>query len=447
MNKQLEREALCNGVYFNNVTDSKFKHNRITVSLLTDLNAQTAADNAVVPYILRKGSAACPDFTKLNQKLCALYGASLSCGVSKYGGCQSLELSIYGVDDRFTLSGEKMIAECAALLTDVLLAPNMPGGLFSASDVELEKQQVIDEIESLLNEKRAYALSRCKSEMCAGEPIAIEKHGGLEQARAITAQKASDAYRRLLETAQIEIIFTGCGNPAAAREIFTKAFQSVKRAPTPLAPLTARAKEQHTPREVVESFEVAQGKLVLGLRVKMPETPEQFAAMRLMTAVYGGTPNSRLFTQVREKHSLCYYCAARYERLSGLMFVDSGIEIASKQKAQEEILRQLEIMQQGGFIDEELTAAKLLLCNSLQSVGDSLGAIEDWSMSQIMAGTNDTPAQEAALLEAVTREQVIEAAKTVWLDTIYFLTGKEKPVELVTEILGGPQTETVKEAK
>ena len=425
MNKQLVRETLCDGVFFSSITDSKFKHNRITVNLLTDLQEDTAADNAVVPYILRKGSAAWPDFTLLNRRLCELYGASLSCGVGKYGGRQSLELSIYGVDNRFTLDKAEVTGECAKLLADLLLRPKMEQNLFDAQEVELEKQQVIDEIESLINEKRAYALSRCRAEMCKGESLAIEKHGGLEQAKRITAEKASEAYRRLLKHAQIEIIFVGCGDPAPAKQAFAAAFQSVSRAPQPLTAVSAKEKELTQPHEVVEPMEVAQGKLVLGLRAKKPQNPQELAAIRLMTAIYGGTPNSRLFTQVREKHSLCYYCAARYERLTGLMMVDSGIEIAAREKAQQEILRQLDVMKQGEFSDEELTAARLLLQTSLKAVGDSLGAIEEWYMTQIMAGTNDTPADEAALLDGVTRDQVIAAANTVWLDTVYFLTGKE----------------------
>ena len=148
MSNSFQREQLCDGVHFSSVTDPKFKHNRITANLVIPLDRETVTDNAVVPFLLRKGCRSCPDFTRLNRKLYELYGASLACDVTKYGSCQSLDLSIYGVDDRFTLGGEEMVRPCAQLLTDILLDPAFVDGVFPEKDVELERQQIIDVLEA-----------------------------------------------------------------------------------------------------------------------------------------------------------------------------------------------------------------------------------------------------------------------------------------------------------
>ena len=178
-------------------------------------------------------------------------------------------------------------------------------------------------------------------------------------------------------------------------------------------------------REQVDELDVAQSKLVMGFRTgKLPDA-QAVAAMWLMTALFGGTPNSKLFLNVREKLSLCYYCAARFDRLTGLMFVDSGVEKKNRLQAQEEILRQLEEIRQGNFTQEELDATLLQIQNSLRSVSDSLGSLESWYMTQIMDQTHRSPVQEWELLSQITREALIQAAKQVQLDTIYFLTGKE----------------------
>lgn len=424
MSDQFQRIQLCDGVHFSSVTDSKFKHNRITANLVMPLDRRTVTDQAVVPFLLRKGSRECPDFTKLNRRLCELYGASLSCDVSKFGGYQVLELSIYGIDDRFALNGESMIGACAKLLTEVLLNPNMQDQLFSQQDVELEKQQIIDTIESLINDKRAYAMTRCKSIMCEGETLAIEKYGYIEDARAITAQSASEAYRRIMKTAQVELIFVGCGDAKIAADIFTDAFRSLEREPITVKRTVTKAHIENV-KQVTDEMNVSQGKLVMGFRTGKIATPREFGAMRMMVALFGGTPNSRLFVYVREKLSLCYYCAARFDRLTGLMFVDSGVEKANKQKAQDEILRQLDILREGKFEDDEIAAARLIMQNSLKAAGDSLGAIEEWYLTQVMGGNSYSPLDESKLLDEVTREDIIAAARKVTLDTVYFLTGKE----------------------
>lgn len=424
MSDQFQRIQLCDGVHFSSVTDPKFKHNRITANMVLPLNRDTVTNQAVVPFVLRKGSRACPDFTQLNRRLCELYGANLSCDVSKFGGYQVLELSIYGIDDRFALDGQSMIAACAQLLTEVLLDPNMNGGLFSEQDVELEKQQIIDTIESLINDKRAYAMSRCKSVMCEGETLAIEKYGYIEDAKRITAQSASEAYRTIMKTAQVELIFVGCGNPKIAADIFTKAFGSQQRSPVAVERTATRLSADQV-RETTDEMDVSQSKLVMGFRTGKITSRREFGATRMMVALFGGTPNSRLFTYVREKLSLCYYCAARYDRLTGLMFVDSGVEKNNKQKAYDEILKQLDVLREGGFDDQEIEASRLIMQNSLKSVGDSLGAIEEWYLTQIMSGECYSPSDETELLEEITREDIIAAARRVTLDTVYFLTGKE----------------------
>ena len=424
MSDQFQRIQLCDGVHFSSVTDPKFKHNRITANMVLPLNRDTVTNQAVVPFVLRKGSRACPDFTQLNRRLCELYGANLSCDVSKLGGYQVLELSIYGIDDRFALDGQSMIAACAQLLTEVLLDPNMNGGLFSEQDVELEKQQIIDTIESLINDKRAYAMSRCKSVMCEGETLAIEKYGYIEDAKRITAQSASEAYRTIMKTAQVELIFVGCGNPKIAADIFTKAFGSQQRSPVAVERTATRLSADQV-RETTDEMDVSQSKLVMGFRTGKITSRREFGATRMMVALFGGTPNSRLFTYVREKLSLCYYCAARYDRLTGLMFVDSGVEKNNKQKAYDEILKQLDVLREGGFDDQEIEASRLIMQNSLKSVGDSLGAIEEWYLTQIMSGECYSPSDETELLEEITREDIIAAARRVTLDTVYFLTGKE----------------------
>ncbi|WP_343377463.1 insulinase family protein, partial [Ligaoa zhengdingensis] len=178
--------------------------------------------------------------------------------------------------------------------------------------------------------------------------------------------------------------------------------------------------------EKTDRMDVSQSKLVMGFRIGELESQEEKNAAKLMVALYGGTPFSRLFLNVREKYSLCYYCAARLDKATGTMLVDSGVEAANKQKAQDEILNQLDVVRNGEFTDEELDNTILALTSALGSVTDTLGGMEGWYLDQILSGSSQSPEENARQISSLTREQVMEAAGKVTLDTVYFLTGREE---------------------
>jgi predicted Zn-dependent peptidase len=398
----------------------------MSVNLVLPLTRETASENAIVPFLLRKGCAAYPDFTALNQRLQELYGATLDADVSKYAGYQVLEISIRGLANRYALDGEDVAGQCADLLCSVVLDPAFQNGLFNPADVELERQYIIDSIEAEINEKRVYAVGQCIQTMCEDEPIAVRRYGYKELAEKITTESATAAYHRALKTAPIEIVFTGSGDPADAKKVFAARFAALTdRESFDYEKIQLRTVADHV-KEKTERMELNQSKMVLGMRTGEITTPEQRNAMRVCSSLFGGTPFSKLFMNVREKLSLCYYCASRFDVSTGLLIVDSGVEAENKQKAQDEILVQLEAVKNGEFDAEELHNTKLLMKNSIRNTTDSLSSIEGWYLAQILRSQSVTPEEDVKNIDAVTREQVIAAAKGITLDTVYFLTGNEK---------------------
>jgi predicted Zn-dependent peptidase len=427
--KKLDRKKIGESIHFTSISDPKFKHNRLSMNFIMPLDRETASENAVVPFILRKGCRECPDFTTLNARLEELYGASLNADVSKYGAYQILEVSIHGLDDRFALNNEKITREYASLLASVALEPKLDArGLFMESDVVSERQYVIDTIESLINEKRGYALSQCKQFMCEGEAHAVRRYGYREFAEKITASTAAEAYRRMLKTAAVEIIFTGSGSPKDAEELFRERLKGLRRDSfdygQPPVVETAGAVRERT-----EIMELSQSKRVMGFRTGSISTPRQIKAARVFAALYGGTPFSKLFQNVREKLSLCYYCAARFDQATRLLTVDSGIEAQNKEKAQKEIEAQLDGIRAGNFTEEELHETKLLINNSIRASKDSLSSVESWYLTQILRGQEISPEEDIAEIAKITRDEIAEAAGKTTLDTVYFLTGDESEGE------------------
>ena len=423
------RDKVGQGVHFSRITDQKFKHNRLTASFVLPLDNARASDNAVVPHILRMGSQAFPDFSSLNARLAELYGASLDAGVMKFGGYQVLEVSIRFLDNRFALAGEDITGECARLLLGVITQPKTTGGVFDEKDTALQRQYIQDTIEAEINDKRPYAISQCIQEMCAGEAVAVKTFGYPQTAAAITPRSASDSYRDMLHNAPVEIFFTGSGDAGAAMEIMAAGFEGIKRGQIAEYQAVNLRPSAERLREKTETMGLNQSKLVMGMRTGNPSGIREVNAMRLFSALYGGTPFSKLFANVREKLSLCYYCSSRFDSTTKLLMVDSGVAAENKQKTTDEVMAQLEAVCRGEFTDQDFANTKLLLENSIRTTTDSAVSMEGWYMSQTLRGQNISPLEDIKNLEQITPEEVMQAAKKVTLDTVYFLTGEESKDE------------------
>lgn len=420
----LKREEIQNGIYFNTISDERFKTNKLVVHFIVPLQEKTAAVNALIPNILRKGCRRFGDFTAFNRYLDGLYGAAVSSDVEKFGDYQVISLSIVGIDDQYTLAGEPVMKELSEILAELVLDPVLENGAFLQREIEIEKKTLIDTILAELNDKRTYAVNTATRLMCKGEPYGLSPYGTADEVKALTPQMTYEAYETLLKTARVEIMFVGCGNAEIPKKIFSESFEKLNRQGLSLQSLMPH-KVGACEETVTERMDVSQSKMVLGFSTGVSATEDTIPAMRVMTAIFGGTPMSKLFLNVREKMSLCYYCAARLDRTKGIIKVDCGVENQNIQKAKEEILHQLEEMKKGLISEEEISNAVMSLVNSYRTIYDAPGAVEGFYLGQVLTGETASPDEEAQKLSMVTKQDVINAAKLVHLDLSYVLTGKE----------------------
>ncbi|MDR1564483.1 MAG: insulinase family protein [Oscillospiraceae bacterium] len=420
----LSLEAKTEGLSYISIRDTNRKSGRITAAIQLPLKEETAAVNALVPYILKRACRAYPSFTALNQKLALLYGAVIRANVRKLGDNQLLTLTISAIDDRFALGGESVTRECAKLLGSMLFEPVLEDGCFREKDVEIEKRQLKEYIESEINDKRKYAKNRALEIICKDEPYGINPLGSVEAVEALDAKTVTEAWQNILKRAQIVLIITGGADPEPIAAEFNLNFKGIKRDYEKPNVSYAKGAAEEVKREV-ERIDVQQAKLVAGFRSGIAPESAEAAAARLMGVLLGGTPHSRLFLNVREKLSLCYYCSSNYEKLKGILTVESGLEEQNMEKAWKEVMKQLEEIQEGSFEESEMESAKLSFTNALLSARDSIGSLESWYLSQIAEPTLRSPEEVAAESNSVSREDIIKAANKMVLDTVYLLTGME----------------------
>ncbi|MDR0197505.1 MAG: insulinase family protein [Oscillospiraceae bacterium] len=416
----LNRKEIASGIYFSKITDARFKHNRVSFCLLTRLDENAASANAVVPKILTNSCRDYPDLRALNKRLSSLYAARLSESVGNLGDTQYIDISIKTADDRYALEGESILSEGIDILAGCLLEPLTENGAFKESVTENEKRSQIDQIEAELNEKRVYVIKRTLELLCAGEPAAVPPNGTVEGVKKVTPLTAFAAYKKLLESARIEIICVGCNDFSVAETTLTRAVSRLKRNNTEdCVSKPGALKPETLYRE--EKMNVNQSKMALGFKA----AGDDVDALAVMTKIYGGSATSKLFENVREKMSLCYYCLAKFDANKRIMLAECGVESGDIEKARKEILAQLDLMKTGGFTDEEMSHAGLSLQNDLKTVGDSLSGMAKWYLGHIYMRDVVTPEQAIARYLAVTRERIIKAAESVSLDTVYVLTERD----------------------
>ena len=415
------RSELADGVVFNTVRDSRFKTMEIEANIIVPLSAQTASANAVLAFVLSRSCKEYPTYRQLCKKLSALYGAELSVNVTKAGDRQVLTLSARGLDDRYALDGESIAEQLSLLLCKVIFEPNIIDEKFPEDEVEQCRRQMLDLIDSEFNDKRIYAIGQMVGAMCEDEIYGIKRYGTAEEVKAVTSQKLYAAWQSLLKNAAFQIIYVGDSAPDKAISVFTEAFRGVER--TPQSITTQVVSSADSVKRVTEEMEVSQSKLVMGFRTDCA-LPEDVTAARLMCAVLGGTANSKLFCNVREKQSLCYYCASRFDKHKGLMLIDSGVEGDNVEKLEAGILKEIEDMKNGIISDFELESTKLAVINSYYSTNDTTGGITAWYSSQIFDGAIRSIEEMAQLVNAVTKDDIVRAANKLTLDTVYVLKNK-----------------------
>lgn len=419
----IQRQTLREGVHFTSIPDAKFKNNYLSVNFRLPLRRETAALYALLPMVLRRGCRDYPDMTALNRRLEELYGARLDGGVSKRGETQIVTFFVEALDDAYALNGEKLLSGSAGLLRSVIFDPAAESGCFRAADVEIERHNLADLIASQLNDKRYYASHRLKEEMCRNEAYGVSEYGTQEQALAITPRQLWDAWKQMLRSAEVEIFHVGPGDSGVCAQLMGDSFARVLRGELLPCPTEVR-REAGEVRTVEERLPVAQAKLGLGFRAGVASPDADVPAMQLACTVLGGSPHSKLFANVREKMSLCYYCFARYERVKGLLFVESGIEEGNFQKARDEILHQLAELQAGHVTADELRFAALSLGNSYRELSDTASGIAQWYLAQAIDGHPDfSPAMAARRAASLSAADIVRAAGHIRLETVYLLAG------------------------
>lgn len=417
-----QRIEIMPQVWLRAIPTDRFKSACLSFSLLRPLRREEAAKNALVANVLLRGTQKHPDLRSISQLLDLYYGAGLGPLVRKNGEIQTCGLFLSFLEDRFALPGDQVLEPVLEFLGEVLFQPRLEGGAFVPEFVAGEKQNLINTMEAMLNDKRAYADRQMLRAMCRDDSFGVPRLGEAEDVPEIEPASLYAHYRSILAHSPVEIFYAGSASPERVAALLRRVLQPLPRDTMDLTGWKPMQKTQN-PQYLEETMDVNQAKLSMGFTTGITTREKEFPTLMVFNALYGAGVTSKLFLNVRERLSLCYYADSTVFGSKGILVVSSGIETGNYAVARDEIMRQLEACCDGEITEQELEAAKQAICSSLRTVADSPGRMEDFAMFGRLSGFPLSVSEYEAAVQAVTAEQVAQVARRIRLDTIFLLKG------------------------
>ena len=407
--------------------NNKFKTNEIAVFVTIKQTQENATKNALIPAVLRRGSANFQNQLEISKKLENMYGSSFNCGVDKSGDYIILKFFIETINNEYSDSKENLAQEAFNLLTDIVFNPLVENDGFNINYVKQEKDNLAKIINSKKDDKANYAYQRCIEEMFKNNPYGIYKYGSIQDLEKINEKNLYGHYLNIIQNSQIFIYINGKNaNSINVDENINNNFKIAFNNNSNEYNENDDLQEKNENAEIValqpinivkEKLDVTQGKLIIGLNAPS----ENKYAVTMYNTILGGGANSKLFQNVREKESLAYYASSRYIRRKNAIIIRTGIELANYDKAVKVIKEQLEEMKKGNISDYELSSAKTLILASLKLIPESQEDIMAFDFDQDVFNENLTFEQYYKKIENITLKEIIDVANQVRINTIYYL--------------------------
>ena len=411
-----------NGIKLHTIKTEKFKTNLIAVMLTTKLDRKNITKNALIPAVLRRGTKFMQTQEEINKKMEDMYGASFDCGLDKTGDNQILKFYMETVNNEFLpQDAENMIKSSIEKIFEIIFNPYLENGVFKKEYVEQEKENIKQIIDGKIDSKARYALDRCIEEMYKNEPFGLYKFGYVEDLKDINEKNLYEYYLELIKTCKIDIYISGIVDENIHNIIKqNENIEKLEERKPDFKEFELLKKENEVAKEIQESMEVTQGKLILGLDVNILDKDARYKIM-IYNSLLGGSANSKLFQNVREKASLAYTASSSYYRFKNNIFINCGIDIPNYQKTLEIIKKQIEDMKNGDFTDEEIENAKNGIIASIKTIDDEQDTEITYYFGQELSGTKTSLEEYIENIQKINKADVLEVAKQISINTIYFL--------------------------
>ena len=421
---QYKEEEIKKGIKLHEIQTEKFKTNLIAIFLTMPIEKETVTKNALISAVLRRGSKSMPTLAQISQEMEEMYGASFDCGLDKTGDNHVLKFYIETINDNFIpKDDEQILKKSIDKIIDIVFNPVLENDSFKEEYVEQEKKNIKKIIEGKIDNKARYAFDRCIEEMYQDKPYGLYKYGYIEDLSKITSKELYDYYKKMISDCKIDIFVSGEVNNTKQIIMENENIKKLSERNPNYKINQIENKEKVEKKEIKEAMDVTQGKIVIGLDLHL-DNEKQIYDTVVYNAILGGTANSKMFQEVREKASLAYTAGSSYIRYKSNIFIRCGIEIKNYEPTMEIIRKQLEDMKNGIFTEEDIENAKKGITSSIKSIDDEQDTEITYFFGQELKNIKTSLEQYINKINEVKKEDIIKIAKSITVNTVYFLNNK-----------------------
>lgn len=419
---EIIKKEIFDGINIINIPAKHYKTNIINIYIKRPLNRDEVTKNSLIPYVLNEGSFNFNTKKIIDQELQMLYGSGFGINISKVGEMQILSFKISFTNEKYL--EENIQERIINLLFDIVFNPFVVDNAFDSKKVRIQKSVLKEVLLSRINNKSLYAMDRAIQHMCAEEDYRISEDGFIEDIEKIDEKNLYEHYKRIVFDSEIDIAITG----EVDSNLITNKLKEIFSSDRKVKKIQNKYEvyKDKPVKEIKEKLEVSQAKLVMGYRTNVSYDSELLVPLMLYNTILGGSANSKLFINVREKNSLAYSIGTILEKLKGILFIQAGIETDDYLKAKKLILEQIDDMQKGNITSDEILKAKKVLINAIKSVNDSVFSVADYIYTLSLQGSIFTPETMMERIRNVTLEEIIEVSKCIKLDTIFLLRSNKE---------------------
>lgn len=415
-----EKLEIKEGIKFHKIETDKFKTNLFATFLTIPITRENVTKNALLAAILRRGTKDIPSQELISKKLENMYGAGFDCGIEKSGDYHTIKFYLEVISDEFLPREENLSKEAIELLLSIVFNPFIENDGFSEEYVEQEKENLKQIIEGKIDNKANYALERCIEEMYKDKPYGLYKYGYIEDLEKITAKDLYNHYLEVIKTCKIDIFASGRLEDNIVNCVKNNK-EIINLGPREInSEIEDNKEKMKEPKIIQDSMDVTQGKLVISADVLLKKENLSYITM-VYNTILGVGANSKLFKNVREKASLAYTCGSSYIKRKNIILIRAGIEIENYEKALNIIKEQLEYMKNGEFTNQDIESAKNLIYSTIYNIEEEQDTEISYYFGQELARRNVSVEEYKQKIEDVTKEQIMEVAQNISLNTIYFL--------------------------
>ena len=421
---QYREKEIKKGIKLHEIQTDKFKTNLIAVFLTIPVTRENVTKDALISSVLRRGSKNMPTLAQISKEMEEMYGASFDCGIDKTGDNHVLKFYIETINDNYIpQDNDNMLKTAIEKILEIIFNPLIENNAFNQEYINQEKANIKRIIEGKADNKARYAFDRCLEEMYKDKPYGLCKYGYIEDLENITAEDLYVYYQKMISECKIDIFVSGNIDEVTKIVEENENIQKLKEREPQYIVNKIEKKDEVEEKEIVDEMDVTQGKIVIGIDLHLEDEKQMYDAV-VYNAILGGSANSKMFQEVREKASLAYTAGSNYIRYKSNIFIKCGIEIKNYQKAIEIIQKQLEDMKNGIFTDEDIENAKKGIISAIKSIDDEQDTQITYLFGQELTSIKTTEEEYIEKINKVTKEDIIKVAQSITINTVYFLKNK-----------------------